>query len=329
MTLKATSAGGRAGGVDGGAGSGAAVRRLGRRHPLLPVLLGVVLYSTGPVFVAASTVSGAVFSLWRLWFGVGALAVATAVHAAVTGGWPDRRAWRWPLGAGLAFGAHQLMMFTAVKATSVADVTLINTLSPIVTGLLAIPVFAERPGSGFRGWSLVATAGAGVIVLGGSSGPQGDPVGMLLALGNVVAFAVFFILSKRSRDHLDVLPFLFGVMSVAAVAVTGYSVALGEAVGAVTSTDLLYAAVVALGPGLLGHFVMTWPLRWVPANVPPVLRLGIPVLASLWAWWLLGQQVTVLHVVGGVVTVTGVTGALASRGGRELLAEERRATRQA
>lgn len=284
--------------------------------------LGVVLYSTGPVFVAASSVSGAVFSLWRLCFGAAALGAATLVHGGVTGRWPGRAAWRWALLAGLAFGVHQLMMFTAIKATSVADVTLVNTLSPVVTGLLALPVFAERPGAGFRAWSLVAIAGAGVVVFGGASGPAGDPVGMLLALGNVVAFAAFFLLSKRSRDHLAVLPFLFGVVSVAAVFVAAYNLVVGGAVGAATSTDLAYAVVVALGPGLLGHFVMTWPLRWVPANIPPVMRLGIPVLASLWAWWFLGEPVGPLHLVGGLITIAGVAGTLSSPSGRRLLAAE-------
>lgn len=298
------------------------LRGLGRHHPLLPVTLGVVLYSTGPVLVQASSVSGPVFSLWRLWLGVTMLGLATLVHARVTGHWPAPSAWRWSLGAGLAFGAHQLMLFSAIKATTVADVTLVNTLSPVVTGLLAVPMFDERPGRGFRGWALLAMAGTGVVVLGGASGPRGDPLGMALALGNVAAFAVFFLLSKRSREHLAVLPFLWGVMAVAAVAVTVWNLATGEAVLSVTSTDLVYAAVVAAGPGLVGHFVMTWPLRWVPANVPPVMRLGIPVLAALWAWWFLGEPVTPLHLVGGAVTMAGVAGALLSPAGRRLLARD-------
>lgn len=297
----------------------ARLRVLGRRHPLLPVTLGVFLYSTGPVFVQASSVSGPVFSLWRLWFGVAMLGVATAVHARVTGGWPRRSAWRWSLRAGLAFGAHQLMLFSAIKATSVADVTLVNTLSPVVTGLLAVPMFGERPGRGFRGGALLAMAGTSVVVAGGAVGPEGDPLGMALALGNVVAFAGFFLLSKRSRDHLAVLPFLWGVMTVAAVFVSLWTFATDAAVLSVTSTDLLYAAVVAAGPGLVGHFVMTWPLRWVPANIPPVMRLAIPALAALWAWWFLGEPVTWLHLAGGMVTIVGVAAALLSPAGRRLM----------
>ncbi len=294
----------------------------GRRVPTAPVALAVVLYSTGPVLAQATSVSGPVFSFWRLWFGVLVLAAAMAVHGRVTGRWPPLRAWRWSLGAGAAFGIHQLLMFSAIKATTVADVTLVGTLSPVVTALIALPFFRERPGLPFRLWSVVAMAGAAVVVAGASTSPDGDPVGMVLALANVVAFAGFFLLSKGSRDKLDVFPFLAGVMTVAAVLVSVYVAVTPEAVGTVTSRDLVLCLVVALVPGALGHAVMTWPLRWVPANVPPVLRLGVPVLASLWAWWWLAEPITVWHLTGGLITIGGVAGAVLSPSGRRFAAGE-------
>lgn len=296
----------------------------GRRTPTAPVAFGVLLYSVGPVFVSASSASGPVFSFWRLWFGAAVLGLATAIQGALTGSWPSLASWRWSIGAGAAFGVHQLMMFTAVKATSVADVTLISTLGPIVTAILALPFFLERPGWNFRLWSVVAMAGAAIVVVGGASGPQGDPLGMTLAVGNVVFFSTFFLLSKGSRAHMGVLPFLFGVMTFAALTTTVYVGITWDPVTAVTSTDLLYALIIAAGPGAIGHFVATWPLQWLPANVPPVMRLGVPVLASLWAWYFLGEAITAWHLLGGLITGIGVVGALVSPAGRRFIDSERR-----
>jgi drug/metabolite transporter (DMT)-like permease len=292
------------------------VLQVAQQRPVTLVVIGAVLYSTGPVFVQAATASGPVFSLWRLWFGVLVMGVATLIHGLSSGRWAPVRAWGWAGGAGVAFGAHQLTLFMAIKATSVADVTLITALGPIVTALLALPFFGERPGATFRAWSLVAMAGTALVVLGGSTGPQGDLVGMALALGNVLFFAVFFLLSKGGRAHLDVIPFLFGVMVVASVTTTLYVLSTDERLGAVTSLDLVFAAVVAVGPGALGHVVSTYPLRWVPANVPPLLRLSTPVLAALWAWWFLGETITLWHVAGGAVIAVGVLGAVGSPSGR-------------
>lgn len=308
---------------------GARIRELGQRHALAPIVLGVVLYSTGPVFVRASSVSGPVFSFWRLWFGVGVFALALLWQWRRRGIHVAPRGWRWSLLAGTAFGTHQLLMFTAVKLTSVADVTLIAATAPVVTGLLALPFFPERPGRGFWAWSTVAMAGSAVVVRGAAGGPEGDPLGAAFALANVVFFAIFFLLSKRSRAEIGVLPFLTGVMVTAASLVTVFVVVTGEPAATATTTDLVYALIVAAGPGFLGHVVMTWPLRWIPANIPPVMRLGTPVLASTWAWVFLGDAVGAWQALGGVITAGGVAGAVLSRSGRELVrAEQAAATAQ-
>ena len=312
-------------------GLGQRVQAVAEDWPLAPIAAGVVLYSTGPVLVQASTVSAAVFSFWRLWMGVVVFGLAVAIQRAVRGTrqTASPRAWRWPLAAGLAFGLHQLALFTAIKLTTVADVTLIQAISPIVTGLMAVPAFGERPGPRFRLWSVLAMLGSAIVVAGGASGPSGNLLGMALALANVVLFAVFFLLSKASRDHLGTLPFLGGALTVAAMVVTVYVSLVGAPIGAAGSTDLLYAAIVAAGPGFVGHVAMTWPLRWVPANVPPVMRLGIPVLAGTWAWVFLGEAIDWWHVAGGAVVMAGVAGAVLSRDGRELVAAEQRDVRSA
>jgi drug/metabolite transporter (DMT)-like permease len=296
------------------------VRVLGERHPVGLVTFGVVAFSTGPVMVAATDVSGPVFSFWRLWFGALALAIATLVHVRVTGVRPLWVGIKWALLAGAAFGLHQLLFMTALKETSVVDVTLMNTVAPIVVAILAVPLFDERPGVDFRIWSLVAIAGAAAVALLGSAGPEGNPVGMLLAAGNVVFYSLYFVWSKHARDDIDTVPFLFVSVLVAAVIVSAFVLVAGEPVGGIGRHDLAMAVAVALVPGLVGHFSVTWPLRSVPANLPPVLMLTIPVLSGVMAWVLLGQAVEPLVVLAGAVTLAGVGGAVLS--GRGLLASE-------
>ncbi|MEX2502431.1 MAG: DMT family transporter [Trueperaceae bacterium] len=307
----------------------AALSAFAHRRPLVLVAAGVCFYSVGPVFVAASDASGPVFSFWRSWMGVVVMGLANLV-AVVTKGtaWPtlrdpsSRRAWRFAAAAGAAFGLHQLCFFTAVKATSVTDVVLMNTLAPIIVTVAAIRLFGERPGLRFRLWTLLAMAGAAVVVLGASTGPQGNPFGMLLAFVNVGFFMVFFLVSKQGRQEISVLPFLFGVMLVSACTVSTYVLIAGEAVSGFSTRDAWFAAAVAIGPGGVGHFVMTWPLRWVAANIPPVMRLAQPALAGFLAWLWLGQPVHLSHLVGGALTIAGVAGALLSKGGRSLRGSE-------
>ena len=299
---------------------GARLAAAGERRPVALLWVGVLLFSLGPVLVGASSVSGPVLSFWRLWIGTAVMGVATLVHVRVTGRRPDLPGWSWAGRAGVAFGLHQLAFMSAIKATSVVDVTLMQVLSPMFVAVLAIPLFGERPGAAFRLWSVVAVVGAAIVVLAGASGPEGAPLGMLLAVVNVAFFAVYFVWSKQARAHIDVIPFLFGVVLAAGLTVSGYVVLVGESPGSAAARDLLLAATIAVVPGALGHFASTWPLRWVAANIPPVVQLTTPFLAGGLAWLLLDQPVTPLHLLGGLVTVAGVAGAILSPSGRRLAA---------
>lgn len=305
----------------------AAAGRLGRRYPLALVAAGVVLYATGPVMLQASSLSGPVFSFWRLWTGVAVLGAAVGVQRLRGMAWPARRQWRVAVWAGVAFGMHQLLFFSAIRITTVVDVSLMNALAPVVTACGAFFMFAERPGPRFWGWAAVAIAGATLLAVAASAAPSGSPVGMAMALANVGFFAVFFLLSKKGRDHLPVLPFLLGTITVAAVVVSSYVLITRAPATDVRPVDLVLAGAVAAGPGAVGHFVMTWPLRYLPANIPPVMRLAQPFVAGALAWWLLGEPLSVRHLAAGALVVVGAAGTVLSREGRRLRAEaERSAT---
>ncbi len=297
------------------------VREAVAAHPVSMVWLGTVLFSTGPVMVAGATISGPVFSFWRLWFGAAAMGLAHAASRARTSA-PSARGWQVAAACGVAFSAHQLTGMTALRTTSVVDVTLMNTLAPIVVGLLAVRAFGERPGVRFRAWSAVAMAGGAVVALAGSTGPEGEPLGMVLAATSIAFYAVFFVGSKLARPDIEPIAFMVAMLTSAAVTTSLFLVAMGEAPTPISTHDLLLCAAVAVVPGSLGHLAITWSLRWVPANVPPVIGLAMPVLAGALAWWLLGQEIRTAQVLGGAVVLIGVAGAVRSPSAHRLGADE-------
>jgi len=298
------------------------VRAEAERRPLVLIGIGVVLFSVGPVLFASADASGQVIAFWRLVFGVAILGVATLVHIRLTGRVPSRRGWQWSLQCGVMFVANQLAFLAALQATSVADVTLVQVLQPLLVAGLAVRMFDERPGPQFRAWSLVAVGGAAVVAVWGSTGPEGDPEGMAYAILSIVLFAVYFVWSKQARDEIDTLPFLFGVSATSLVVVSLSFLVTGGSPREVTGHTIILTIVIAAGPGAIGHFVSTWPLRWVPANVPPLLQLAIPFLASGMAWLVLHQPIRLGHVIGGVVTIVGVAGAIRSPAGRRMVVRE-------
>lgn len=297
--------------------------RIASRFPFHLIALGVLLYGTGPVLARSSDTTGVLLSFWRLWFGFGVLLVAVVAQRLGGHKIATRQGIKWAMLAGAAFSLNQVFFFSAIKRTSVVDASLMSTLSPIVVGFLAIPMFGERPAPSFRLWSLLAMAGAVFVVLGSSSGPDGDALGMGMAMVSTTFFALFFLISKFSRDHLSVAAFLMTVMGTAAVLVTAFVYAIGSDPGGVGTDDLWRALAMAVIPGTLGHVVMTWPLNYVPANIPPLMRLAGPVVSGTLAWIFLGEGFTWVHLVGGLIILVGLGGAIRSKAGQALVAESR------
>ena len=132
---------------------------IARAHPVAMVAFGTFLYSTSPVMVAASSVSGTVFAFWRLWAGVLIFGALVAARRLTGGTRLPLRAWRWAFASGVLFGTHQLFYFSAVKATSVVDVSLISRLSPLIVGVAAVRMVGERPGRSFVLGAAIAVVG--------------------------------------------------------------------------------------------------------------------------------------------------------------------------
>jgi drug/metabolite transporter (DMT)-like permease len=59
-------------------------------------------------------------------------------------------------------------------------------------------------------------------------------------------------------------------------------------------------------PQLIGHTTINWTLKHFAAGVVGAATLLEPVVASAQAWWLFGEPVTGVQVLGGVILLAGV-----------------------
>ncbi|GBE24719.1 EamA-like transporter family protein [bacterium BMS3Bbin02] len=290
------------------------------RSPATIVGLAVFLYASSAVVVRGTDLTANVFAFWRIWLGALIFGIVLLWRRSRGHAFLPVSGRKYLVMGGVMFGVNHLFYVAAIKATSVNDVTLINRLSPIVVGVLAVKFFGEKPGFRFFLGAVVGIAGSAMVVLGGASAAGGDLWGMFAAVMTMLTYTLFFLISKRARDYMDATAFLSGALIVAAGAVSLFAAVQTVPVFDVAPRALLPVVFVALVPGGLGHVAMTWPLKWVPANLPPVLMLGLPILSGGLAWIFLGEAATPVQLVGGVITLVGAGMAIMSRAGRQMVA---------
>ena len=196
---------------------------------------------------------------------------------------------------GTAFCAYVF----ALRATTVADVVFVLSISPFVAGLLAWLVLREPVRRGL--WLAMIGAFAGMAIMVGGGLGQGALEGQLLALISVAGYAVTLV-AFRSRPQVDMLPAvcLAGALSAVFALVMAGDLRLSP-------TDM--AIGLALGVVQLGlqYILVTTGARHVPAAEVALLTRVQAILAPLWVWLGIGEIPATTTLIGGAILLAAVS----------------------
>jgi drug/metabolite transporter (DMT)-like permease len=204
----------------------------------------------------------------------------------------------------------QISFVFALTNTSASDTALLGASAPIMTALLAAAIGLER--SGRRHWVAVSIGLVGVvlIVVGGASGAKlgSNLLGDGLALTNVFVSSVSVLpilplLRRYSAHRILTYEMLIGTAILVPFAVPGL---LAQDYARVTLAgwgSLGYAVVFS---GILTNLLYFTAIGRVGPSRAAVYQYLQSFLAVLFAVILLGEHVTPLQVLGGVVVVGSI-----------------------
>lgn len=137
---------------------------------------------------------------------------------------------------------------------------------------------------------------------------------LALAGLNVIAFSYFVAMSSVAVARCSARLYVTSSIGVALLVVSSSLPFLTRGLEAGTR-NLILAAIVAVGPGLLGHVLMTRPLLVVPALHPTLARLAVPLVAGVLAWLFLGEPLTARQLITGLLGIGFTALALVGRSG--------------
>jgi len=281
----------------------------GTRAPTLAVTAAVVAWGCGNVLVKLVSFEGVVLSLYRLWVGFFVMLIAMRLAGLRL----TPRALRQALPGGVLFGVNVAMFFSALKLTSVADATLISALQPALVFTVAGPWFGERVGLREVCWTAAALAGVVIVVLASAGTPEWSPLGDLLAVGAVVTFTGYFLVSKRVRESLGAVEYVAAMQLVAAVVVTPIALVSREHLAIGSPVDWLWLMLIVCVSGIGGHLLVNWAHRYVDVSISSLMMLGVPVVGAVAAWLVLDESLGPLQVVGGLITLASLAAVVRRR----------------
>jgi drug/metabolite transporter (DMT)-like permease len=280
------------------------------------VWLATFIWAWGPVLVKWSSLSGPTFAMCRLWAGV-AVSFAAIALTRKRFTW---RAFRACAVGGVLFAADIGLAFSALKATTVADVALIGALAPVVIVLVSAYRLHERVT--LRSWLLVGASFIGVVIvaLASAGRPSWSLAGDLMAAAGIATWATYWFFSRHVRERFDPIIYFACVMLAGALTMTPLAVALDGVPTAIAGRDVFAFVTVALFPGFVGHTLVIWSHKHVASWLSALITQVSPVITVVLAWLVLGEAIPLVAALGGAVTV-GATMAVIGLDARESRAE--------
>ncbi len=215
--------------------------------------------------------------------------------------------WRAVVQLGVALAVMNGFFYLALERLALGVTVTIEVLGP-----LALSIIASRRAAA---WLWAGLALAGVLALGGGGFDRLDALGVLFALGAAVSWAFYILSSAKVGAAFPRLDGLAFAMVVGAVLALPFGVV--DAGAALLRPDLVaLGAAVALLSSTIPYALELVALRRLAAAAFSILMALAPATAALAGFFLLGQHLTVLEIVGIGLVIAASIGAVRAGGRR-------------
>lgn len=198
----------------------------------------------------------------------------------------------------LAGAATMLAFIAALFNTTVANVTIIYSLSPLIAAVLARFLIGDRLVA--RTMVAFSAAVAGVVIMVGSSFGTGRLLGDLFALLMAVGFAVV-IVEMRRKPEIDNAASSF--LSSLLLAVLLAPVAT---LSDITLHDAAILFLFGFTSNILGFFLFIAGVRMMPPAEAGLIATIEVVLAPLWVWLLFAEDPGGAALLGGGIVMAAI-----------------------
>lgn len=268
------------------------------------VLAASMFWSFGGVLGKSADVGGVVLSFWRLWMG----SILLAIIAWATHRWPSWSDIKDSLISGVLFGLNLCIFFITLQYTSIAVALIIGALTPVVAFPVAVKYMGEHLTPVKIACSVLAIAGVTVAVLTAPSvgGVSTKPIGYVWAVASLLVWSLYLLQTKRVRARVETVRYMVSVCMIATVTVSAIVLILRSDIGRVHGAGWLWIALLAIGPGIAGHGLVAWAQPRVDASVTSLLIQFEPVGASIVAWIVLDERVSLPQGIAMLVVVAAL-----------------------
>jgi drug/metabolite transporter (DMT)-like permease len=270
------------------------------------LLLGATAIATSALFVKVSETGPVATAFWRIFLALPFLWMWTllAGRAGHRAGFVTEK--RLLVAAGLFFAGDLAFWHWSIVRTSVANSTLLANLAPIFVALAAWLVFRQQLRGKFLCGLAIALTGM-TILIGGDFQLQGSALlGDAFGVVTAMFYAGYQIAVTKLRARVATSTIMAWSGLITALILLPLALVSGEQLLPVSGTGWIKLIGLALIAQVAGQSLIAYAMAHLPATFSSVGLLFQPVMATLFAWIILGESVSLLQLAGGITVLIGI-----------------------
>ncbi len=272
--------------------------------PRIALAVGIICISIFPILVKLNLTPGLVSAFYRM--AIASVILVPYVLFTKQFKVKSRKAFWLSVICGVVFGLDVGVWNIAIQQSTATQATLLTNLSPVWVGIGAFLFLKDKPKQNFWIGTVVAIIGM-VLLVGFDLFLNFDfNLAFIFGILSGMLYAIYMLTSKRILGELQVLTFMTISLVSSVVALGILSYALGEPFSGFSTNGWLVLAIQGIVCQLLAWLLISFATKHMRATRVSVSLLGQAVLASILAWWLLDEQISLQMVIGGFVLLLGI-----------------------
>lgn len=276
-------------------------------NPYIPIIIGVISVSLSAIFVRLAEAESGVIAFYRMLFSVLIMSPLFFMKYKHEIKSLNKKEWMFMSIAGVLLAFHFILWFESLNYTSVASSTVLVTLQPIFALVGTYFFFKENISLKVIVATVVAISGS-VLIAWGDFKVSGDAFfGDVLALIACALVTGYFLFGQEVRKQLSLITYTMVVYSVSTIVLFAYVLFVGQSFGPYESNEWIMFLLLAIVPNLLGHNLFNWAIKYVSTNIISISILFEPIGASVLAFFIFGELLTLAQILGGIIVIVGIT----------------------
>lgn len=272
------------------------------KNPRLMLTISMTIFGTIALFVRNIPLASGEVALYRAVLAVMLIAVYLLVTKQRIPFEKIKKEIPYLLFSGIAMGINWILLFEAYKYTTVSLATLSYYFAPVIVTVVCPILFREKMTVKQILCFVMSTVGLVLITgIGDMSGGSNHLVGILFGLGAAVFYAAVVLLNKFIKNvdgiHRTFLQFLAAIVIlvpyVLATSGINLNVLDGNGWGCLLIVGLVHTGIT--------YCLYFSSLKELPGQKAAILSYIDPLVAVLVSVVLLGEQMTLMQVLGGML----------------------------